>query len=138
MGVKDPLAQIMLDVSTWGRSGFEDLQTKYGLMGLVRYYCLQKHNVDLYSSNFWVKFNILFSNWYSDSGISEYYYLNKIFKSVRNGPYDFSHIKFMILINTAGRLLFKLPDVLEFKRSAKQKKAEAILLALESQGIFDA
>ena len=48
VGVKEPLVQIMFDGSTWGRSGFEDLQTKYGLMGLVRYHCLQKYDVDLF------------------------------------------------------------------------------------------
>lgn len=138
IGLKEPLVQIMLDGTTWGRNGFEDLQTKYGLMGLVRYYCLQKHNVDLYSSVFWTKFNTLFSNWFFESGISEYYYINKIFKSVNHGSYDFSFIRVMTLIKSASRLLFKLSDVLEFKRSAKQKKAEEILITLRSQGIFDA
>ena len=138
VGVKEPLVQIMFDGSTWGRSGFEDLQTKYGLMGLVRYHCLQKYDVDLFSPNSWNRFNILFSSWFSNSGISEYHYLNKIFKSLKHGSYDFSTINFMTIIKSAGNLLFRLPDVLKFRKTAKQTIAEEILFKLRSQGIFDA
>jgi glycosyltransferase involved in cell wall biosynthesis len=138
VGLKEPLVQIMFDSTTWGRSGFEDLQTKYGLMGLVRYHCLQKYDVDLFSADSWNRFNILFSSWFSNSGISEYHYLNKIFKSFKHGSYDFSTINFMTLIKSAGSLLFRLPDVLEFRKTAKQTIAEEILLKLKLQGIFDA